>query len=165
MSDFIKRTYFPHHVIRSKIFDVPAGENFWDLLISQGKAFFRRNCKPTVGWEISLEDVTNNPDFELVMHDPENPWRLKVGDSGTIYDERLGGDLTVKISSTVYDAVRDKTVKVTIGDQQHFSAPSASAVTVEPEIVAGEIWIRDADGKYILDADGARIMQEVVTHG
>ena len=165
LTDFLSRS-FPHHIIRSKNFDIPAGDNFWDLLISQGMAFFRRNGKPIVGWDITLEDVRNNPDFEIVMHDQNNPWRLKVGDSGSVYDERLGGKLTgLKISGTVYDAVRDKIIKITIGDQQHFSAPSASAVTVEPEIVAGEIWIRDADGAYILDADGKKIMQEVVTSG
>lgn len=158
-TQFITGLYFPHHIVRSKTFNED-GLDVWEFgfspLIAKGMAFFRRNCKPIIGYEIDLEDVRNNPDFE-VMHLE----RLKVGDQGTLYDERLGGKLTIKISGTVYDAIRDKIISVTIGDKASFSAPAASTVNIEPEVVGGELYIMDADGKFIADADDKLIYQEV----
>lgn len=213
LEGFLSRK-FPHHIIRSKKFNVDVNEFYWENLINQGRAFFRRNCKPIIGYEIDLEDVRNNPDFAMVL----NPWyeltetvpsdwltnwqqyfqlvggeyvpvsgsvaptwsantyykgyfdRLKVGDQGTISDVRFGDPqqgyrLTVKISGTVYDAIKHKVTKITIGDQAHFSAPTASTVAIEPETVGGELWIQDADGAFILDANGEQIMQEVIVNG
>lgn len=158
-TQFITGLYFPHHIVRSKTFN-DEGLDVWEFgfapLIAKGMAFFRRNCKPILGYEIDLEDVRNNPDFE-VMHLE----RLKVGDQGTLYDERLGGKLTIKISGTVYDAIRDKVISVTIGDKASFSAPAASTVNIEPEVVGGELYIMDADGNFIADADDKLIYQEV----
>lgn len=159
ISSFLQRQ-FPHHIIRSKKFDIDVWEFGFAPLVSQGMAFFRRNCKPIIGYEIDLEDVRNNPDFSMVMHVE----RLKVGDCGTVYDERLGGNLQIKISGTVFDAVHNKVTKITVGDKASFSAPAASTVEIEPEVVGGELWIRDASGAFILDADGKKIIQEVVSN-
>lgn len=156
LTDFLARR-FPHHIIRSKNFmDIEPDEFFWENLINQGRSFFRRNAKPIIGWEIDLEDVRSNPDFSCMATE-----RLKVGDSGTIFDERFGGALIAKISGTVYDAVRDKIIRVTIGDKQGFSSPAASTVDIEPENIGGDLWIQDANGDFILDADGKQIIQEV----
>jgi hypothetical protein len=160
LTDFLQRS-FPHHVIRSKNFDTEwygAGWG-WAPVAKKTTAFFKRNCKPIIGYEIDLEDVRNNPDFAFVM----NSERLKVGDSGTVYDDRLGGKLTLKISATTYDAVRDKVTAIQIGDTQSFSAPAASTVDIEPEVVGGEVYIQDADGNYIADADDKLIYQEVTS--
>lgn len=160
-SDFITGLYFPHHIVRTKKFD---GEevDVWQFgfapLAAKGMAFFRRNCKPLISYEIDLEDVRNNPDFEMMSAE-----RLKVGDQGTLYDDRLGGNLTIKISGTVYDAVHDKVTHITIGDRASFSAPAASTVDVEPEVVGGELYIQDADGSFIADADDKLIYQEVTS--
>lgn len=160
-SDFITGLYFPHHIVRTKRFD---GEevDVWQFgfapLAAKGMAFFRRNCKPLISYEINLEDVRNNPDFEMMSAE-----RLKVGDQGTLYDDRLGGNLTIKISGTVYDAVHDKVTHITIGDRASFSAPAASTVDVEPEVVGGELYIQDADGSFIADADDKLIYQEVTS--
>jgi hypothetical protein len=156
LNSFLRNRSFPHHIIRSKKFNVELGDFYWENLINQGMAFFRRNAKPILGWEIDLEDVRNNPDFEI-MHAE----RLKVGDSGNIYDSRFEGNITAKISSTVYDAIRDKVIRVTIGDQAHFTSPATSTVEIEPDIIGGDLWIQDADGAFILDANGEQIMQEV----
>lgn len=159
---FITGLYFPHHIVRTKTFS-DDGLDVWEFgfapLVAKGMAFFRRNCKPIVSYEIDLEDVRNNPDF-VVMHAE----RLKVGDQGTLYDERLGGNLQIRISGTVYDAIRDKITSVTIGDQMHFSAPAASTVNIEPEVVGGELYIQDADGMFIADSDDKLIYQEVVSN-
>lgn len=161
-NSFITGLYFPHHIVRTKTFS-DEGLDVWEFgfapLIAKGMAFFRRNCKPIIGYEIDLEDVRNNPDFEVMRLD-----RLKVGDSGTIYDSRLGGSLGIRISGTVYDAIRDKVTRVTIGDKASFSAPAASTVEVEPEVVGGELYIMDADGNFIADADDKLIYQEVVSN-
>ena len=158
LTDFLQRS-FPHHVIRSKNFDTEwygAGWG-WAPVAKKTTAFFKRNCKPIIGYEIDLEDVRNNPDFSFVM----NSERLKVGDSGTVYDDRLGGKLTLKISATTYDAIRHKVTAIQIGDTQSFSAPAASTVDVEPEVVGGELYIQDADGSFIADAEDKLIYQEV----
>ena len=159
LTDFLQRS-FPHHVIRSKNFDTEwygAGWG-WAPVAKKTTAFFKRNCKPIIGYEIDLEDVRNNPDFEMMSSE-----RLKVGDQGTLYDDRLGGNLTIKISGTVYDAVHDKVTHITIGDRASFSAPAASTVDVEPEVVGGELYIQDADGSFIADADDKLIYQEVTS--
>ena len=160
LNQFMARN-FPHHIIRTKTFaddNLDVFEFGFAPLITKGMAFFRRNCKPIISYEIDLEDVRNNPDFSLVMHAD----RLKVGDSGTVYDERLGGKLTVRLSGTTYDAVRDKVIRITVGDQAHFSAPAASTVEIEPEVVGGELYIQDGDGMFIEDGDGKLIYQEVI---
>lgn len=162
LNQFMRDRNFPHHIVRTKTFSED-GLDVWEFgfapLIAKGMAFFRRNCKPIIGYEIDLEDVRNNPDFEVMHLD-----RLKVGDSGTIYDSRLGGALGIRISGTVYDAIRDKVTRVTIGDKASFSAPAASTVEVEPEVVGGELYIMDADGNFIADADDKLIYQEVVSN-
>ena len=154
---------FPHHIVRTKTFS-DDGLDVWEFgfapLIAKGMAFFRRNCKPIIGYEIDLEDVRNNPDF-VVMHAE----RLKVGDQGTLYDSRLGGNLTIKISGTVYDAVRNKITKVTIGDKASFTAPAASTVAIEPEVVGGRMYVVDPDGNVCTDPDGKQIIQEVRVNG
>lgn len=160
LNQFMRDRNFPHHIVRTKTFSED-GLDVWEFgfapLIAKGMAFFRRNCKPIIGYEIDLEDVRNNPDFEVMHLD-----RLKVGDSGTIYDSRLGGALGIRISGTVYDAIRDKVTRVTIGDKASFSAPSASTVEIEPEVVGGELYIQDGDGMFIEDGDGKLIYQEVI---
>lgn len=162
LNQFMRDRNFPHHIVRTKTFSED-GLDVWEFgfapLIAKGMAFFRRNCKPIIGYEIDLEDVRNNHDFEVMHLD-----RLKVGDSGTIYDSRLGGALGIRISGTVYDAIRDKVTRVTIGDKASFSAPAASTVEVEPEVVGGELYIMDADGNFIADADDKLIYQEVVSN-
>lgn len=162
LNQFMRDRNFPHHIVRTKTF-TEDGLDVWEFgfapLIAKGMAFFRRNCKPIIGYEIDLEDVRNNHDFEVMHLD-----RLKVGDSGTIYDSRLGGALGIRISGTVYDAIRDKVTRVTIGDKASFSAPAASTVEVEPEVVGGELYIQDADGIFIADADDKLIYQEVVSN-
>ena len=161
VDSFIPNYRFPHHIIRSQVFrDLDVGDYGWECLKVRVFSFFRRNCKPILSYEIDLEDVRSNPDFQIMSSE-----RLKVGDQGTLYDSRLGGNITLRISGTVYDAIRDKVVKVTIGDQAHFSAPASPSYAVEPEVIGGEAWIRDADGKMILDADGKAIFQEVVING
>lgn len=162
LNSFLSRR-FPHHIVRSQTFsDIEVTSEYgFKPLVSVGMAFFRRNCKPIISYEIDLEDVRNNPDFSMIM----GADRLKVGDSGTLYDERLGGKLEIRISGTTYDAVQDKIIRVTIGDQQHFSAPSAQTITVEPDTVGGELYIEDADGNFIADADDKLIYQEVVSDG
>ena len=163
LNQFMARN-FPHHIVRTKTFS-DDGLDVWEFgftpLIAKGMAFFRRNCKPIISYEIDLEDVRNNPDFSIVMHTD----RFRVGDSGTVYDERLGGNLTVKISGITYDAIRNKVVKVTIGDQLHFSAPAASTVDIEPEVVGGRMHVIDPDGAFCIDPDGKQIIQEVRVNG
>lgn len=160
---------FPHYVVRAKEYDFPPeaydDESGWDYgewfgteFIDRAMADFRKNGKPIVRYEIDLDDVRNNPDFEIIRGET-----FRVGDKGRVWDERFGGALTMEITGVVYDGVRERCTRVIIGDRQSFVSTAMPAVDwdVVPHIVAGELPILDADGNFILDADGKIIVQEV----
>jgi phage minor structural protein len=157
---------FPHYVVRSENFSMPDNADDEDFdydawfdgpFTNEVQAFFNRNCKPIVGFEIELEDVRNNPDFEMIGGET-----LRVGDKGTIYDERLGGSLTAEITETTYDAVRDKVTRIVIGDRQSFVGTSAPALTVDfaAKPVGYRAFVTDASGEICTDASGERITEE-----
>lgn len=158
---------FPHYVVRSQNFSAPSDDpNFdWDTwfsetLVEEGMAFFRKNGKPIIGYEINLEDVRQNPDFSMTADES-----FRVGDIGTVYDERLGGALEIEITGTVYDALRGKVMSVTIGDKQSFVSTSMPNITFDVVPREFQTPIFDADGAIILDADGKVIVQGGVVNG
>lgn len=157
---------FPHYVVRSENFSMPEGSNeegfdydkwFDGQFTNNVLAFFKRNCKPIIGFEIDLYDVRSNPDFEIIATET-----LRVGDKGTIYDERLGGSLTAEITETTYDAVHCRTTRVMIGDRQSFVSTAAPVLAVD--FTANEVgyntYVTDASGGICTDASGERITEE-----
>jgi phage minor structural protein len=157
---------FPHYVVRSENFSMPEGSNeegfdydawFDGQFTNDVLAFFNRNCKPIIGFEIDLYDVRSNPDFEIIAAET-----LRVGDKGTIYDERLGGSLTAEITETTYDAVHCRTTRVMIGDRQSFVSTAAPVLAVD--FTAKEegynAYVTDASSGICTDASGERITEE-----
>lgn len=161
---------FPHYVVRSQNFDFPAeandedsgwdyGEWFSNVFIPQAMAYFSKNGKPIVRYEIDLEDVRRNPDFEIIGDE-----NFRVGDKGRVWDARFGDEpLTIEVTGTVYDGIREKCKQVIIGDRQSFVQTAMPAVEWDavPQIVTATVPILDCDGNFILDADGKQIVQEV----
>lgn len=159
---------FPHYVVRSQNFDFPAeayeddwnySEWFSNVFTNQVLAYFLKNGKPIVRYEINLEDVRKNPDFEIIKGE-----QFRVGDKGRIYDERFGANpLTIEITGTVYDGINGKCEQVIFGDRQSFVQTSMPAIDWEtmPQIVAGAAPILDGNGDFIFDGDGYQIFQGV----
>ena len=157
---------FPHYVVRSENFSKPQNADdedfdyddyFNNTFIPEVLAFFRRNCKPIIRYEIDIEDVRNNPDFALSGSE-----RFRVGDKGTVYDDRIGGQLTIEITETVYDAVHDKYTRIAIGDRQSFVKTASPQLVVDIAVdpLDSLVPVLDADGEYCFDADGEQIFEE-----
>ena len=157
---------FPHYVVRSQNFSKPSNADdegfdydkyFNEVLIPEGMAYFKANCKPIIRYEIDLEDVRQNPDFEIVSNET-----LRVGDKGTLYDKRLGGTLTIEITETVYDAIQCKIKSVTVGDRQSFVSTSSPLLFVDitPEPLSSLVPVRDSSGAFCYDSTGEQIFEE-----
>lgn len=158
---------FPHYVVRSENFSAPQNANdedfdygtwFNESFIPEALAWFKKNCKPIIRYEIDLRDVRQNPDFEIVAGET-----LRVGDKGTLYDRRLGGALGIEITETVYDAIACRVTSITVGDRQSFvkTASPLLVVDITPDPVAQTVLVTDADGVFCYDADGVQIVEEV----
>lgn len=163
---------FPHSVIRAQYFDfyidedtLPEGwdENTkldisMDLLVANGMAYFRSHCTPLVSYVVDIQDTKNNPDFKELSNHP----RYKVGDTGIVHDDRLGGYLELRISKTVIDRVKDEIAQVYFGDLRSFTRPAGYKSAIvglreHIEIIAAQI--RDKSGNLVFDKSGNKIMQ------
>jgi hypothetical protein len=161
---------FPHYVVRSQNFEFPSeaydeesdwsyDEWFENVFIPQATAFFQKNGKPVVRYEINLEDVRKNPDFEIIGDE-----NFRVGDKGRVWDSRFGDEpLTIEVTGTVYDGIRGKCTQVIIGDRQSFVQTAMPAVEwgTQPQIVAGGTPILDGNGDFLFDGDEYQIFQGV----
>lgn len=159
------RTQFPHHVVRSKNYsydDRLDWDTVWERFQQDVTSDFKKNCRPVISYEIDLADVSRNPDFQ-----EQNPdFEYKPGYTGRVYDERLGGAVTLKITETTTDAITGDVLSVTIGSRHSFTRNASYPVIlgIEAEIDGGELPLVDADGYLLADADGCRLT-EVVQNG
>lgn len=148
-TDAVAGSVAPHSVIRSKIFNPQLP--FWikdedeiaemsDALVAdEAMRFFKENCKPIVKYEVDIEDVNKNPDFSELKNLPD----YRVGNIGTIYDERLGVQATLKITKTIKNAITGKTISVVFGE-----------LVGETEIIERTEALRTADMEVLATADG-----------
>ena len=167
MSEEIQRQ-FPHHVVRSMKADKPYNANdesfdydayFNGVVIGQGEAWFKSHCKPIICYDIELEDITNNPDFEICSDE-----RYVPGDKGRLFDPFLGSKpVDVEITSVTRNEITGKTKKIVVGEQTGFTRPASPPVLLglDTESQGGEYWVTDAENVFCLDADGVKIFVEV----
>ena len=130
---------------------------WYDLLFRKCDAGLAKYGKPLLCYDITLEDVRNNPDFSISGDES-----FRVGDKGTLYDVRFDDQpITIEITETVYDALTEKCKRVTIGDKQSFVSTGMPSVdfNISPTPEAYEVAILDADGALIFDADGKQIVE------
>ena len=90
-------------------------------------------------------------------------YRYEVGDSGYLYDERLGGRIKLTITETEKDGITGRTLSFTVGNTRSFtrsgSAPSPDIP--EPEIKSKTFLWRDKNGVLLIDKNGAQLYSEV----
>ena len=146
---------FPHNIIRSQNFSY--SEFDYDRLVQDGMAEFRRNGAPIISYKINLADVRNNPDFK----ECNEFFEYKVGNSGRLYDPRLGGSMTLKITGTETDGITGRVTSITIGNTRSFtrSANYPAPVIADPEPQGGLVLVTDSDGVFCYDSDGVQIIE------
>lgn len=155
------RTYLPHHIVRSEVVTYDQdGKDYMDRLQQEAYERFKKICLPYICYEIDLEDVRQNPDFEIV-----NAESLRCGDIGTVYDRHFGGTLRLEITGTVYDRITGKCKRIVIGQKQSFVYHPTTPIVwgsdgepVEPEIVGYKIWVQDSTGRFLKDSTGRKIV-------
>lgn len=153
--------YLPHHVVRSETVSYPPNpKGYMDELQQEAYERFQKICKPYICYEIDLEDVRQNPDFEIVSAES-----MRCGDIGTVYDEHLGGALKLEITGTTYDRITGKCKKIVIGQKQSFVYHPNTPIVwdvdgqpIEPEISGYKIWVQDSTGRFLKDSTGRKIV-------
>lgn len=160
---------FPHNVPRSDTVTfsdeayaaVEAGTvDIFDLIFPELFARFAKTSTPVICYDVNLRDVKNNPDFEEL-----NPhYRYKVGDTGRIYDERLGGSVTLKITETETDGITGEVTRVVFGSKNSFTRAAGypQINPVEPDEVVGRVQYRDKSKRWLYDKSGRAIVKKVV---
>ena len=155
------RSYLPHHIIRQEVVSYPTDASFkYEQLGQDCYERFKRICMPIFCYEIDLEDVRDNPDFQIISDES-----LRCGDIGSVYDEFLGGTLMLEITGTVYDRLTGKCKSIVIGQKESFVYhPNAPIVwdengdPINPDFIGGEIWVQDSTGRYLYDSNGVKII-------
>lgn len=156
----------PHNVVREKKFQYD-----FDSYLSPADSAMRQlsqdvlnyhatNCQPLVCYEVKVRELKNDPEYK----DFTNFSEFKVGNTGTVYDEELGEKVTLKITKTVTNAITGEVEEVTFGQKRSFITTGQQAVTIldlEQTVQSKFFKVRDADGAFVLDADGAEIIEEV----
>ena len=162
--------FVPHTIIRSKNFNtyvdestLPEGGDIYarsfELLEAEATAFFEANCAPIVSYKVDIEDVKDNPDYKMLANLDD----LKVGNTGRLYDERLGVDMGLKISQTKTDAITGKVLEVTFGTVQSFTGGQnypAVLTDLIPEIVEITVPLMDITGDRLYDVNTEPLFAE-----
>jgi hypothetical protein len=160
---------FPHNVPRSdtvtfgdEVYEaVEAGTlDIFDVIFPELFARFNKTSTPVICYEVNLLDARNHGDFKEIQPN----YRYKVGDTGRIYDERLGGEVILKITETETDGITGEITKVTFGSKNSFTrgAGYPQVNPIQPDSAEGAIQIRDKNGLLLFDVDNDAIMKKVV---
>lgn len=155
------RNFLPHHIVRSEIINISSEvKDRFGYLCQVMEAKFQENCMPLICYEIDMEDVRNNPDFEISADES-----IRVGDIGTLYDERIGGALEIEVTSTTYDHITGKCKSITVGNKQSFVyhggmsyIRDADGNIIRPSQLGYELWVQDSTGRYLYDSTGRKIV-------
>lgn len=156
-TDFMLQN-FPHHIVRSANFSYD--EPDMERLAQDGMTEFRRNGFPVICYELTIADMQRNPEFAELSGMPE----YKVGNTGRIYDERLGGAVTLKITEIEDDKITGDVLRVVFGERRSFtrSATAPVILDVQPLPVSSAIWLHDSSRRGMRDKDGKKLMRKAV---
>lgn len=162
---------FPHNIVRSQtiryeqdFYDwfwerMYSGEDVYDVLFARLYAdliaLWKNSCTPVLCYEVDVQDLKD------IYPELTNHYQYKVGNSGTIYDDLLGGKVTLKITETEMDGITGEVTRVVFGSKNSFtrSAGYPQEFDVEPTESTYEIPLRDSRGKLIFDSRGKQIMR------
>lgn len=102
---------FPHQVFRGIELRYSRDVSMDDFA-DDAMEIFKEMSVPTITYKVTVADLRKNPDYKDFKM-----FRLKVGDTGRIYDSRLNINIIAKITSTVTDAITGEVVEVTFGNK------------------------------------------------
>lgn len=102
---------FPHQVFRAIELRYSQDGRMEDFF-ADAQAIFDEMTVPSITYKVKVADLRKNPDYKDFKM-----FRLKVGDTGRIYDSRLKINIIAKITSTVTDAITGEVVEVTFGNK------------------------------------------------
>lgn len=160
---------FPHNVVRSSTITYPdqiyeaewAGEiNLAQMVFEDCDAIWRKTCAPTIYYDVNLIDQRNDEEYGAIF----SQYHYKVGNTGRIYDDRLGGSITLKITETETDGITGEVTKVTFGSKNSFTRAAGypAMVTVEPSEVEADIWLHDCNELKIIDSENRKVKRRVI---
>lgn len=151
----------PHNIVRAT--SVSLKEPDMDVLWAQTCAFFSRSCAPVISYKFDIRDSI----ADELYSDIQQMYRYEVGDSGQLYDERLGGAFTLTITETEKDGITGRTLSFTVGNSRSFvrsgSAPPVNLPTPQEEM-RSFVW-RDKNGVILRDKNNAVLHTEVNRNG
>ena len=150
---------FPHGVFRSANFTIPEPYS-WDTLEKNVYTYFEQVCAPLIQYDLSIKDLRFNRDFKGL----ENLPRLKVGDSGKLFDTKLGQWVQMKITKTIVDGRTGEVLDVIVGNRRSFTRPSGYSQGVseyEYEVRSKRFQLQDSEGNRLFDSEGKKLMVEV----
>ena len=148
----------PHHVTRTVNFQYDEPNE--DVLASDTMKYFDQYCAPLISYTVDLEDVSGNSDFQEFTGKPS----FKVGNIGTIYDERLGLPIKLKITRTKTDAITGKVTSVTFGATRQFMSHNYNSQVVGFDIPLHKdsaVPVTDVRGRKLKTLDNYRIMRRL----
>ena len=152
---------FPHNITRSDSYSFP--DDVFDYAVRNGKTLmqqlaqicfsrWRQYATPTICYDVSIKDVRQKPDYSEITDIP----RFKVGDQGRIFDERLGGEITLRITETETDGITGEVTRVVFGSTNSFTRGAAYPNTLTnyaPNIEESTIFMYDSRGRIIVDGN------------
>lgn len=153
----------PHNIVRTKNFDFEFTTDNMRMLSMLVFSYFEKYCSPIISYTFDIADSINNP----VYADIEKMYSFEVGDSGQLYDERLGGSLHLTINETEKDGITGKTLRFSVGNSRSFvrsGSPPPSDIP-QPQIEQTRFVWRDKNGVILVDKNGAVLHTEVNRNG
>lgn len=112
-------TYTSYHVVRSVAFKYEDPDK--SRFIRDSKAYFETVQYPHITITVTIKDLKNNPDYEQFA----GIERYRVGDRGTVFDERLSINAEMEIIKTVTNGINGEVMEVTFGNtKQYLTRPS-----------------------------------------
>lgn len=162
---------FPHNVVRSQMvrYDdayyakVYAGEvNIFDRMFSELFALWKSTCTPVICYELDVKDLSE------AFPEISSHYQYKVGNSGRIYDELLGGYMTLKITETETDGITGEVKRITIGSKNSFTRAAGypQEFDVAPTETVTENELYDSEEQMLMDSDENQIMiRRIVRNG
>lgn len=131
-----------------------------DLLEADTMKYWYQHGAPLISYTVDLEDITDNSDFQEFTGKP----KYKVGNTGTIYDERLGIPIKLKITKTKTDAITGKVKSVIFGASRQFVGYNTNTQVIEIDLPLNKtqyVPIRDANGLALKTKDGYKLTNKI----
>lgn len=169
---------FPHNIVRSQEIQyerrfyehmyamieehgMEASEMLMNRIYYDLLALWKNTCTPVICYEVDVKDLKN------VYPKMTNHYQYRVGNSGTILDEMLGGKITLKITETVTDGITGEVKSIVFGSKNSFtrSAGYPLEFDAEPQEATYEFPLRDKNGRQIYDSRGKAIWRRGVING